>query len=173
MERQQRFVALCGLSGGALIAAGSVQPWFSLFAGLQPYPGTVGVYGRILLGIGLLSCALSALLWWRPPHFSVARVARVAAVQGAIGAVTLAFALWIAYGLQRKMVELEANPMLVAEHGPGVPLLLLGAMVLTASALAARPSALARIYPSLRTTPGRGRMSGHPDRPSRLPSRAR
>lgn len=174
MMRQQRLVALCGLGGGALIAAGSLQPWFSLFAGLQPYAGTVGVYGRILLGVGLLVCALSALMLWRTRAMSVTRAASLLSV---LGVITLTFAIWIAYGLQQKMAELEANPMLVAEYGAGVPLVLLGAIVLTASALLAGPfalpSALRIALPFARTTRGRGRTSGLQDRPSPHPSRAK
>ncbi len=174
MRRQQRLVALCGVGGGALIAAGSLQPWFSLFAGLQPYAGTVGVYGRILLGVGLLVCALSALLWWSTRAIAVTRAA---SLQSAVGVITLTFAIWIAYGLQQQMAELAANPMLVAEYGPGVPLVLLGAMVLTASALVAGPfalpSALRIVLPYARTTRGRGQTPGLQDRPSPHPSRAK
>ncbi len=169
MTRQQRLTALCGVGGGALIAAGSLQPWFSLFAGLQPYAGTVGVYGRILLGTGLLVVALSVFLMWRESAISTTRAA---SLQGALGAVTLTFAAWIAYGLQQKMAELEANPMLVAQLGPGVPMVLAGALLLTASALVAGPFALSATS-FVRTKRDRDRMSGHPDRPSPLPSRAR
>lgn len=166
MERQQRFLALGGFGGGVLIAAGSLSPWFSLFAGLQPYAGTVGPYGRVLLAIGVIVCVASAVLLWRP-HLLSRR--RLAAIVGGTGAASLAFAIWIAYGLQQKMRELEASPMLVAEHGRGLPMIIAGALVLTVAALVAAPSV--RSATGMRLD--RDRMSGHPDHPSLLPSRAR
>lgn len=166
MERQQRLVALCGLGGGVLIAAGCLSPWFSLFAGLQPYAGTVGLYGRILLAIGAVVTVASAVMLWRPRLLSVRRLATII---GGTGAASLGFALWIAYGLQQKMLELEANPMLVAERGPGLPLVIAGAVVLTVAALMATP--LVRRTTGM--TPDRDRMSVRPDLRSPLPSRAR
>src|SRR5262249_11402400 len=48
-------IAWAAISGGVIVILGSCLPWFSLFAGLQPYRGVDVLNGRLLAGGGALS----------------------------------------------------------------------------------------------------------------------
>src|SRR5207249_75574 len=48
----ERLVAAAALVGGALVAAGAFLPWLSLFAGLHPLRGVIGLNGRLLAAGG-------------------------------------------------------------------------------------------------------------------------
>ena len=125
MPGRKGWIALLAVVGGALVAAGALLPWFTLFAGLQGYPGVTGLYGRLLLGgavlaaaggAGLLFTQRSALKW----------------VPGVLGLVLLAFSLWLLSGLLELHRQLLESPMLIARLGPGLFVSLAGAAMLSA-----------------------------------------
>ncbi len=49
---RERLVAVAAVVGGALIATGAFLPWLSLFAGLHPLRGVIGLNGRLLAAGG-------------------------------------------------------------------------------------------------------------------------
>jgi len=123
-----RMAGLLGIAGGALIVAGTLMPWFSLFAGLHPYPGTTGLFGRLLLAGGAVaSVAGAALLWSGAPL--------VRRLVGALGVAMLGFAGWLAVGLFDTIRGVQANPMMVARIEPGLFVVLAGAAVVAAALL--------------------------------------
>jgi hypothetical protein len=127
---RQGAVALLAVAGGALVAAGALLPWFTLFAGLQGYAGVTGLYGRLLLGGGVLAAAGGVgLLFTHRPALKW--------MPGALGVVLLAFSLWLLSGLLQLHGQLLENPMLVARLGPGLFVSLGGAVVLAATLLLA------------------------------------
>jgi hypothetical protein len=116
--------ALLAVAGGALVIAGTLLPWFTLFAGLHRYPGTTGLYGRLLLGGGLIVLAGGIRLGFaggRALSWSV----------GGLGLVLLGFAAWLARGLLEVHQQMTANPMLVARLGPGLFVSMAGAALAT------------------------------------------
>ncbi len=133
-------VALLAVAGGALVAAGTLLPWFTLFAGLQGYPGVTGLYGRLLLGGGVLAAAggVGFLFTHRPV---------LKWVPGALGLVLLTFSLWLLSGLLELHRQLLENPMLVARLGPGLFVSLGGAAVLAATLLLANTRGRERTGP--------------------------
>ena len=138
--RGDRRAGMLGAAGGALVVAGTVLPWFTLFAGLQPYRGILGPYGKLLLGGGLVAAAAGAVLL-----VSGGLVLRRAV--GVLGLAMAAFAAWLMVGLLDTYRTLQENPMLVAQLGPGLFVAALGAAVVAASALPRRrrPAPAARL----------------------------
>ena len=127
-RRGDRRAGALGLLGGAMVMAGTVLPWFTLFAGLQPYRGILGLYGKVLLGGGLVAALAGAVLL-----VSGGLVLRRAV--GVLGLGMAAFAGWLMVGLFDTYRTLQANPMLVAQLGPGLFVAALGAAVVAAGAL--------------------------------------
>ena len=62
----RRLVGVLGMIGGALIVAGSLMPWLSLYAGLDPISGVEGLNGRVLIGAGALIVAAGLMYEFRP-----------------------------------------------------------------------------------------------------------
>ncbi len=123
---RQGWIGLLAVSGGALVVAGTLLPWFTLFAGLQGYPGVTGLYGRLLLGGGVLAAAggIGLLFAHRPA---------LKWVPGALGLALLGFSLWLLSGLLDLHRQLLENPMLVARLGPGLFVSLGGAVLIAAT----------------------------------------
>ena len=126
--RGDRRAGVLGVAGGAMVALGTVLPWFTLFAGLQPYRGILGLYGKVLLGGGLIAALAGAVLL-----VSGGLVLRRAV--GVLGLGMAGFALWLMVGLFDTYRTLQANPMLVAQLGPGLFVAALGAALVAAGAL--------------------------------------
>src|SRR3989441_10676276 len=63
---QERLVASAAAVGGALMAIGSFLPWLSLFAGLHPLRGVIGLNGRVLAAGGAL-CVAAVIQYWQRP----------------------------------------------------------------------------------------------------------
>jgi hypothetical protein len=99
-------------------------PWLSLFAGLQSYTGLAGLYGRLLFiggGLAVAGGGLSlvrANRWLRPGI-------------GALGLLLALFACWLLIGLRSITHELGRDPMLIARPGPGLWVVLAGAIIVT------------------------------------------
>ncbi len=109
-------------TGGAALVTGALLPWMSLFAGLQPYPGVTGLYGRMLLvgGAFAVCCGIAMVVRARP---------WLRTAVGALGIVLAAFAAWVLHGLHVTTHALEHDPLLVARPGPGVFVALTGALI--------------------------------------------
>src|SRR5207249_12178032 len=59
----ERLVPAAALVGGALVAAGAFLPWLSLFAGLHPLRGVIGLNGRLLAAGGGV-CLVAGGRYW-------------------------------------------------------------------------------------------------------------
>jgi hypothetical protein len=114
--------ALIAVVGGALVAGGALLPWMSLFAGLHRYPGVAGLYGRLTLAGGAVVVLSGVRMLIRSDRFLRLAV-------GGIGIALVAFASWILIGLGATTRHLREHPMLVARPGPGLFVVLVGAIV--------------------------------------------
>lgn len=119
---QERLVASAAVVGGALITIGAFLPWLSLFAGLHPLRGVIGLNGRVLAAGGALCLAAGVRCWQR----STPRLQRAVA---ALGWALTGFAIWLTIQLLITYRELRANPMLVPRLGPGLFLALAGSLL--------------------------------------------
>lgn len=114
--------------GGALLVAGALLPWLSLYAGLDHLRGIDGTNGRILLGAGVLAAAAAPLyaawpaLWLR---WGI----------GAIGFAASGFAAWDVSQLLGTYQQLHADPFTVASLGPGAFLALAGGLLILGTLL--------------------------------------
>jgi len=132
---QERLVASAAVVGGALIATGAFLPWLSLFAGLHPLRGVIGLNGRLLAAAGAV-CVVAGVRCWQRPARGLQRAV------GVLGWVLIPFATYLAVQLLDSYRELRANPMLVPRLGPGLFLALLGSLLAGATAL---PSSRRRV----------------------------
>jgi hypothetical protein len=119
---------LTAIAGGALVAVGSILPWMSLFAGLQRYPGVDGLYGRVALTTGAVAFIGGIALLTRPQ--SPPTWLRLGI--GGLGVALAFFAGWILLGLRSTIRELGHHPLLLARSGPGVFVVIAGALALSA-----------------------------------------
>jgi hypothetical protein len=144
LPREERYVASAAVAGGALMAIGAFLPWLTLYAGLHPLRGVIGLNGQVLAAGGAV-CLVAGVRGWLRPTPGVRWV--VALVGGALGG----FGVWLIVQLLITYHHLRANPMLVPRLGPG--LFIAGAGALVAGATAARghrrrPNASATPTPS-------------------------
>src|SRR5205809_7912380 len=84
----ERLVAAAALVGGALVAAGAFLPWLSLFAGLHPLRGVIGLNGRLLAAGGGVCLVAGVRYWLRPAPGPGGGVA-------VVGGGLTGFALWL------------------------------------------------------------------------------
>jgi len=117
----ERLVAAAALVGGALVAAGAFLPWLSLFAGLHPLRGVIGLNGRLLAAGGGV-CLVAGVRYWLRPAPGLGRGLAV------LGWVLTGYALWLIVQLLITYRELRTNPMLVPQLGPGLFVALGGAL---------------------------------------------
>src|SRR5262245_11726769 len=52
--------------GGALVGFGAFLPWLSLYAGLVPLRGVIGLYGRLFAAGGVVCLIAGVWSWFRP-----------------------------------------------------------------------------------------------------------
>ncbi|PYO43356.1 MAG: hypothetical protein DMD33_08150 [Gemmatimonadetes bacterium] len=128
---RERLVASAAVVGGALIAIGAFLPWLSLFAGLHPLRGIIGLNGRLLAAGGVVCLVAGLRCWQRPDRWLQRAVA-------AVGWALTGFAIWLTIQLFITYRELRGNPMLVPRLGPGLFLALVGSL-LAAGTLLLRP----------------------------------
>jgi len=119
---QERLVAAAAAVGGALIAIGAFLPWLSLFAGLDPLRGVIGLNGRLLAAGGGVCLVAGVRYWLRP----VPGLERGIAV---LGWALTGYALWLIAQLFITYRELRTNPMLVPRLGLGLFLALAGSLM--------------------------------------------
>ncbi len=116
------------MAGGMLVILGTWLPWFTLYAGLHPLRGIAGLNGRLLAAAGLLAAAFSVMMLTNPrPAWRWAL--------GALGLVTTLFSTWILAGVPATYRTMQENPLLVAQTGPGLWVVLCGALLVMAGAI--------------------------------------
>jgi hypothetical protein len=118
-------VSLVAAGGGLMVAAGTMLPWISLFAGLHPYPGIAGLYGRVMFAGGALAIAGGLAILVRPDP-------RLRLAIGGLGVGLTLFAGWVLWGLRSTTHRLERHPFLLARPGPGLFVVLAGALLVAA-----------------------------------------
>lgn len=119
----QECIAGAAISGGTTVVAGAFLSWFSLFAGLQPYRGVDVLNGRLLAGCGALSVLAGVLFFWRSTP-------RLRWAIGLLGFGLLALASWSLVQLLILYRQLSADPMMLPRLGPGLILILGGALII-------------------------------------------
>ena len=107
-------------AGGALIVVGAFLPWLSLFAGLHPLRGVIGLNGRVLAAGGL-ACMIAG------PVAGLRRSARARRVGIGLGLALTAFAGWLL--VQQSTLYHEMNPMLAPRRGSGLLVALAGSLL--------------------------------------------
>src|SRR5881296_3792973 len=144
----ERLVAAAALVGGALVAAGAFLPWLSLFAGLHPLRGVIGLNGRLLVAGGGV-CLVAGVCHWLRPTPGLERGVVV------LGWALTGYAVWLIAQLFITYRELRTNPMLVPRLGPGLFLALFGALLAGATAALRLPAWRARHHGPLGAAPPR------------------
>jgi hypothetical protein len=114
------------MSGGLFVVLGTWLSWFSLFAGLQSYRG-IDVFNGRLLTVGGGFSILAGALYLRRGAFGVRWGI------GLLGFALLAFASWSLFQLLIIYRRLSADPMMVAKLGPGLIVVIIGALLIFAT----------------------------------------
>jgi hypothetical protein len=123
-----RLSAMMQVAGGVLVVIGAWLPWLTMFAGLQTIRGTVGWNGRALLIGGVLVALGGGAALLGVASRNVRRVVSlVAALIGGGGMVLLVrlISTW------RELTVTDA--LMVPRLGPGVFLIVIGALLATAA----------------------------------------
>ena len=116
------------LAGSALIAAGVPLPWLSLFAGLQPISALGTPNGALLFLGAAASGLLGTYLLLRDGRWA----RRALAVAGIA---STGFTAYLVVGLVALYRDLSADPLMVAQLGPGLLLVAIGSIALVGTAL--------------------------------------
>ena len=115
------------LAGGIAVAVGALLPWLTLYGGLHPMRGIIGLYGWLLLSAGVVSVLLVSAAWRRR------RIASRLLLLLAFA--TLGFSSWIAFAeIPATLVAISNNPFLVAGRGPGPYVIVAGSLLLVLAA---------------------------------------
>lgn len=117
--------AVPAVAGGVIVAVGAVLPWMSLFAGLHPYSGITGLYGRLTFAGGVLSVIGGVALLARPDP-------RLRRVIGGLGLALALFAAWVLLGLHQITRQVSQHPFLLPRTEPGLFFVIAGALVMAA-----------------------------------------
>src|SRR5438034_7080912 len=88
LPSEERRFALAAVAGGGLMAIGAFLPWLTLYAGLHPLRGVIGLNGRVLAAGGAV-CLVAGLRGWLRPTPGVRWV--VALLSGALAG----FGVWL------------------------------------------------------------------------------
>lgn len=116
-----------GIAGGTLVIVGSWLPWFTLYAGLHPLRGITGLNGQLLAAGGLLAAFVGLLLLMKPRrsfHWLLC----------SLGLCLTLFTAWILAGVPATYRAMQENPLLVAQLGPGLWVVLGGTLLIAAGA---------------------------------------
>ncbi len=115
------------LGGGLMIAAGALLPWLSLYGGLHSYPGITGLYGRVLLVLGVVAVMVALM---------PAPKARLVLSASLIGlGITAAILAATRLTHTRALVSSGEAVMLVPSVGPGLMVVLFGSALVVVGGL--------------------------------------
>lgn len=120
-------VGSAAIVGSVLIATGVWLPWLTFFAGLQGISGAGTTNGTLLLAMGIAAGATGILLMARP-HRWVRRVLT------GLGLGLVALVAYLAVQLIATYRAASADPLLVAQLGPGLGIAAAGAILVMATA---------------------------------------
>jgi hypothetical protein len=124
-EPRHRLSAIAALGGGLMIVVGSFLPWMTLFAGLHPYAGVLGLNGKLLAAGGALSMLLGIWLLLRGGQ-------NLNRVLGALGVTLLASTVWLLLRQHQAYQELlSGHPMMVPGIGSGLYVAASGALLVS------------------------------------------
>ena len=143
--RAARLVAMTVVAGGALLIAGAFLPWLSLFAGLHPLRGVIGLNGRLIV-VGGVVCLVSGAIEWLHPSIAARRISL------ALGVALTAFAGWLL--MQQAALYHELSPMLAPRRGIGLFVALAGSLLAAMSGLVAVVSARSDSAQWISVSPG-------------------
>jgi hypothetical protein len=108
---------------------GASLPWLTLFAGLQQYRGTIGLYGWLIFAFGALALICGFIAVRTKPTW----LWRVSAIAGIV---LFAFTAWLLAGLMQ--IVHRQDVMLVARPGPGLWVIAAGATTIVLGSIAER-----------------------------------
>jgi hypothetical protein len=128
---RDRRAAAFAVAGGVIITVGAVLPWMSLFAGLHSYAGIAGLYGRLAFAGGVLA-VIGGLVMLTRPH------PRLRLAIGGLGVALMLFAGWVLLGLRATTEHLDQHPFLLPRAGPGIFVVIAGALVMVPLLLPSR-----------------------------------
>jgi hypothetical protein len=114
--------------GGAAVVLGAYLPWMSYFAGLVPLRGVIGLYGRLLLGAGIIGVMFGCGLV-RKSAPTVRTYARRGA--GLLGLGVATASAWLLIGVWQLTRVHPSNAMLAPRPGAGLLVILLGGCMLS------------------------------------------
>lgn len=142
----ERLIGAAAIGGGAVVVAGAFLPWLSIYAGLESYRGVAGLYGRLLAGGGAVTVLLGLRYLQRPGR-------QLRWGIGLLGAVLLAFSLWLLVQLFVAYREIGGNPFVVGRLGSGLYASTAGAaLVLATLLIEPRTAAPGDVHPWRRET---------------------
>ena len=138
LRRRPPTPALLAALGGCLVALGACLPWMSLFAGLVPLRGVIGLNGRVLLASGIAAIALATNLA-RVDNGGLGSTGLPRSLAALYGIAVTATAVWLLIGVWQLSHGHGANLMLAPQPGPGLFVVALGGLVLVLAAFRAPP----------------------------------
>ncbi len=121
-------VGAVALLGALLVPVGVSLPWFSLFAGLQPISALGTPNGIVLFAGAALAGLLAILTLVRGDRWM-----RRALTLTGIG--LAAFSAYLIVGLVTVYREVSADPLVVAQPGPGLAVVAVGALLVLGASL--------------------------------------
>jgi hypothetical protein len=124
-------VAVLAVAGGSLLIAGSLLPWLSLYAGIDPISGIDGLNGRVLVSTGAVSAAAGLIYIRRPSKQLQYGLA-------ALGFVASGFAAWVVSQVLGSYQQLQSDPLVLASLGAGTFVALGGALMVLGTLLVPR-----------------------------------
>jgi len=124
-------MGLAAVAGGTALVAGAWLPWMSLFAGLYPMRGVIGLNGRIIFLAGIAALLLGVILLGRD-------VRGAPVMLSGAGLLLLALVASIFIGIHQLMAGAGHQAMVVPRAGVGVYVVLLGALLTAIAPVFAR-----------------------------------
>ena len=115
------------LTGSALVSVGIALPWLSFFAGLQPITAVGTLNGTLLFTGAAASGLLGVVVLARGSYWACRGLVM-------IGIGLTAFSAYLAVQLIATYREVSADPLLVAQFGPGLVIVVIGALLVLATA---------------------------------------
>lgn len=120
-------IAGMAILGATLVGVGVALPWLSFFAGLQPITAIGTLNGTLLFSGAAAAGLLGVVVLARGSLWARRGLAMV-------GIGLTAFSAYLAVQLIATYREVSADPLLVAQPGPGLVLVVIGALMILVTA---------------------------------------